>query len=327
MFRSGRKLMQWHPRIPEGAGFQVDTLCVTGDTPLMITSWRCCSGKPAHQSVCLRCWQSWKPPVVLRPEDVQTSPWWNHPLLPSKGPCWWKGIPRPGGKTMRHEAVRPASHHWLQHVCGRQILPQGTEEASAFCLQAFCGAAGLSQHLSTAGKCWRASNPKGDSATGGQKPVKRQVSQLLIFQRDSSEVCSKWFPRLTLAGLNPSFPQWFPAHSVIQSFKKIVANYTHIHTHTHTHTYGLPKWRNATECLPMLEALVEKIPWRKKWQFAPVFLPGKFLRQMSLTGYSPWGPKESDMTEHACKHTHVYGQKMMIKMVYFLYILYFGINI
>ena len=44
--------MQWHPRIPEGARFQVDTLCVTGDIPLVITSWRCCLGKPAHQ-VCL----------------------------------------------------------------------------------------------------------------------------------------------------------------------------------------------------------------------------------------------------------------------------------
>ena len=29
-----------------------------------------------------------------------------------------------------------------------------------------------------------------------------------------------------------------------------------------------------------------------------VFLPGKFLRQSSLAGYSPWGCKDSDMTEH-----------------------------
>lgn len=176
VFRSERKLMQWHRRIPEGAGFQVDTLCVTGDVPLMITSWRCCSGKPAHQSVCLKCWQSWKPPVVLRPEDVQTSPWWNHPPLPSKGSCWWKGIPRPAGRSMRHEAVPWASHHWFQHVCGRQILPQGTKEASAFCLQAFRGAAGISPYLSTAGKCWRVSNPKRNSTTGGQKPVNRYPS-------------------------------------------------------------------------------------------------------------------------------------------------------
>ena len=28
-----------------------------------------------------------------------------------------------------------------------------------------------------------------------------------------------------------------------------------------------------------------------------VFLPGKFHGQRSLAGYSPWGHKESDMTE------------------------------
>ena len=34
-----------------------------------------------------------------------------------------------------------------------------------------------------------------------------------------------------------------------------------------------------------------------KWQPTPVFLPGKFHGQKSLVGYSPWGCKESDMTE------------------------------
>ena len=29
----------------------------------------------------------------------------------------------------------------------------------------------------------------------------------------------------------------------------------------------------------------------------PVFLPGEFHGQRSLVGYSPWGRKESDMTE------------------------------
>ena len=35
-----------------------------------------------------------------------------------------------------------------------------------------------------------------------------------------------------------------------------------------------------------------KIPWSRKWQLTPVFLPGKFHRQSSSVGYSPWGPKE-----------------------------------
>ena len=32
--------------------------------------------------------------------------------------------------------------------------------------------------------------------------------------------------------------------------------------------------------------------------YAPVFFPGKFHGQRSLAGYSPWGRKESDETEH-----------------------------
>jgi len=40
-----------------------------------------------------------------------------------------------------------------------------------------------------------------------------------------------------------------------------------------------------------------KIPWKRKWQPTPVFLPGESHGQRSLTGYSPWGRKESDTTE------------------------------
>ena len=56
---------------------------------------------------------------------------------------------------------------------------------------------------------------------------------------------------------------------------------------------------------------VGKIPWRRKWQLTPAFLPEKSHRQRSLVGYSPWGHKESDMAEcvhiyaHTCAHTQV----------------------
>ena len=42
---------------------------------------------------------------------------------------------------------------------------------------------------------------------------------------------------------------------------------------------------------------VGKIHWRREWQPTLVFLPGEFPGQRSLVGYSPWGRKESDMTE------------------------------
>ena len=51
---------------------------------------------------------------------------------------------------------------------------------------------------------------------------------------------------------------------------------------------------------------IRKIPWRRKWQPTPVFLPGEFHRQRSLAGYSPWGLKESDITEQQSMHTYIY---------------------
>ena len=43
---------------------------------------------------------------------------------------------------------------------------------------------------------------------------------------------------------------------------------------------------------------VRKIPWRWEWLPTSLFLHGKIHGQRSLEGYSPWGLKESDTTEH-----------------------------
>ena len=43
--------------------------------------------------------------------------------------------------------------------------------------------------------------------------------------------------------------------------------------------------------------LLWKIPWRRKWQPAPVLLPGKFQGRRNLVVYSLWDHKESDTTE------------------------------
>ena len=51
---------------------------------------------------------------------------------------------------------------------------------------------------------------------------------------------------------------------------------------------------------------VRKIPWRRKWQSSPVFLPGKSHGQRSLAGYSPWRLKESDTTEWLNHHHQFY---------------------
>ena len=79
----------------------------------------------------------------------------------------------------------------------------------------------------------------------------------------------------------------------------------------------LPRWLSGKEptCQwrrhkrPGFDPWVGKIPWRRKWQCAPVFLPGKFHGQKSLAVYSPWGQKESDMTESTHTHTHTHTHK------------------
>ena len=48
---------------------------------------------------------------------------------------------------------------------------------------------------------------------------------------------------------------------------------------------------------PEFDPWAGKIPWRRKWQPTLVLLLGKFHGQRSLVGYSPWGPRELDMTE------------------------------
>ena len=62
---------------------------------------------------------------------------------------------------------------------------------------------------------------------------------------------------------------------------------------------GLPCWLNRKRiCLQCrrcgFDSWVGKIPWRRKWQPTPVFLPGESHGQRSLVGCSPRGHKESD---------------------------------
>ena len=62
------------------------------------------------------------------------------------------------------------------------------------------------------------------------------------------------------------------------------------------HFLGFPCWLSAKESTCQcrrhgFDPWVRKIPWRRKWQLTPVFLPRKSHEQRSLAGYSPWGCK------------------------------------
>ena len=83
---------------------------------------------------------------------------------------------------------------------------------------------------------------------------------------------------------------------------------------------GLPLWLSGLRiCLHCrrhrrrsFDSWVGKIPWIRKLQPAPVFLPGESHGLRSLSGYSPKGRKELGMTEqlhmHACTPEVVSGR-------------------
>ena len=90
--------------------------------------------------------------------------------------------------------------------------------------------------------------------------------------------------------------------SVKNKFTKMNAIFT-----CSSFVFGLPWWLNGKEsscrCSRYrFDPWVRKIPWRRIWQSTPVFFPGEFYGQRSLTGYSPWGLKELDMIEQLSTH-------------------------
>ena len=72
---------------------------------------------------------------------------------------------------------------------------------------------------------------------------------------------------------------------------------------------GFPGGSDSKDCLecrkPGFDPWVGKIPWRRKWQSTPVFLPGKSRGQRSMAGPSPWGRKESDPSEYSSLETQI----------------------
>ena len=85
---------------------------------------------------------------------------------------------------------------------------------------------------------------------------------------------------------------------------------------------GPPWWLSGRESSchcrrPRFNPCIRKIPWRRKWQPTPVFLPGKSCGQRSLAGYSPWGRKrvrpswvtqqqQTTHTYYKCRALHWY---------------------
>ena len=82
---------------------------------------------------------------------------------------------------------------------------------------------------------------------------------------------------------------------------------------------GLPCWLSGNEpawqCMVhRFNSWVQKIPWKRKWQPTPVFLPGKFYGQRSLVGYSPWGRKITghDLVTKHQQQGDIRGQRRLV---------------
>jgi len=73
--------------------------------------------------------------------------------------------------------------------------------------------------------------------------------------------------------------------------------------------------------LVMRETWVQSLGWEDSLEkgrvLTPVFLPGEFYGQRSLVGYSPWGRKESDMSERLTLSLSVIREMKTKTMRYF----------
>ena len=78
-------------------------------------------------------------------------------------------------------------------------------------------------------------------------------------------------------------------------------------------TQGMPAWSLGRED-PLEGAMTTR---------TPVFLPGESHEQRSLVGYSPWGHKESDMTEWLSMHTCIL-KTAIIKRMHSSYIYFYN---
>ena len=115
----------------------------------------------------------------------------------------------------------------------------------------------------------------------GVSPRSRSSATQLLLQ--GSKFCSCYNTRLYTRSLNLMFFSnlyWYvPNKPLLPS------------------SLGLPRWlsgkESACQCrrCGSIHAWFRKIPWKRRWQPTPVFLPGKSHGQKSLGAYSPWNHK------------------------------------
>ena len=110
--------------------------------------------------------------------------------------------------------------------------------------------------------------------------------------------------------LRRKFMKHFSLIKLLYQPKKEATSWKHYFSETQTDSYEVCFWPEGFPCgkesqlvknLPaMHKTPVQSLGWedpqRRKWQFTPVFLPGKSYRQRSLAGYKSMVAKELDTT-------------------------------
>ena len=126
-----------------------------------------------------------------------------------------------------------------------------------------------------------------------------------VFASSTPLLCQFWkketksqkveFPFNSHIFSHSSLPSWPEAANIMNLVWILLVCFKNTFKYTYT-SLGLPRWvsgkESACQCRRCgFDPWVGRIPWRRKWQPTPVFLPGKSHGQKSLAGYSPWGCK------------------------------------
>ena len=127
--------------------------------------------------------------------------------------------------------------------------------------------------------------------------------------------CTLWYEATIHYGMRPPYIMvwghctlWYEVMYIMVWGHRTLWYEATVHYGMRPHTLryeGLPRWLSSKDSACQkrrcrrhwFNLWVGKIPWRRKWQPTPIFLPGKCHGQRSLAGYSPWGCKELDTTK------------------------------
>ena len=85
----------------------------------------------------------------------------------------------------------------------------------------------------------------------------------------------------------PRLPQWWNEAGHMLALKHLVDLWDFVYKVPNTYPAHCRCSQNRSD---------NSSEWRRKWQPAPVFLPGESHGQRSLVGYSPWSHQELDPT-------------------------------